>query len=90
VPKGVVIVLNVFAESKELANVAEQLAKLPEIVDLYEVTGEYDLVAILTVGSISEFRDILKNKILQIKGLRSTVSSVIIHFHKKDGKIISE
>ena len=45
--------------------------------ELYEVTGEYDIVALVSAASIEEFRDFLKYKILKIKGVRSTVTSVV-------------
>jgi DNA-binding Lrp family transcriptional regulator len=90
VPAGVVVLLNVFVESQELENVSHALEKLPQVTDLYEVTGEYDLVALISAESITAWRELLKNKILKIKGVRSTVSSVIIHTHKKQGKSVAE
>jgi len=89
-PQGIVVLLNVFVESQELERVTQALAKLPEVTDLYEVTGEYDLVALIRTGSITDFRELLKNRILRIKGIRSTVSAVIIHSHKREGKPVSE
>ncbi len=85
-PRGIVVLLNVFVESQELENVTQALEKLPEVTDLYEVTGEYDLVALIRTDSITTFRSLLKDKILRIKGIRSTVSAVIIHTHKREGK----
>jgi DNA-binding Lrp family transcriptional regulator len=87
---GVVVLLNVFVESQELENVSHALEKLPQVTDLYEVTGEYDLVALISAESIMAWRELLKDKILKIKGIRSTVSAVIIHTHKKQGKSVAE
>jgi DNA-binding Lrp family transcriptional regulator len=89
-PAGVVVLLNVFVESQELENVSHALEKLPQVTDLYEVTGEYDLVALISAESITAWRELLKDKILKIKGVRSTVSAVIIHTHKKQGKPVAE
>jgi DNA-binding Lrp family transcriptional regulator len=89
-PAGVVVLLNVFIESQELENVSHALEKLPQVTDLYEVTGEYDLVALISAESIMAWRELLKDKILKIKGIRSTVSAVIIHTHKKQGKLVAE
>lgn len=88
-PFGIVILLNVFVESHELEAVTKALEKIHEVTDLYEITGEYDLVALMRTESINSFRDLLKNRILKIKGIRSTVSTVIIHTHKKDGKAVA-
>lgn len=89
-PKGVLVLLNVFVESRELERVTESLAKLPEVTDVYEVTGEYDLVAFIKTDTIAQFRQVLKDKVLKVKGVRSTVSSVVLHTHKKNGKHTSE
>jgi len=89
-PKNVKAFLNIFVESKELDRVTEALMKLPEVTDVYEVTGEYDLVTLVTTDTISSFREFLKNKVLKIDGLRSTVTAVVIYTHKREGKLISE
>lgn len=89
-PRNVKAFVNIFVESKELDRVTEALVKLPEVTDIYEVTGEYDLVALVTTETISSFRDFLKNKILKIDGIRSTVTAMVIYTHKREGKLISE
>lgn len=89
-PQGIVVLLNVFVESNELERVTQALERMPEVTDLYEVTGEYDLIALIRTDSITTFRAILKDKILKIKGIRSTVSAVIIHTHKREGKQIAD
>jgi DNA-binding Lrp family transcriptional regulator len=89
-PEGIIVLLNVFVESQELESVTRALEKLPQVTDLYEVTGEYDLVALLKTDSINGFRELLKNRILRIKGIRSSVSAVIIHTHKKEGKSVAD
>ena len=89
-PKNVLVVLHTFVESRELERVTTALAKLPEVVDVYEVTGEYDIVAMVSSDTISDFREFLKNKVLKIPGIRSTVTSMVLYIHKKDGKLIGE
>jgi DNA-binding Lrp family transcriptional regulator len=49
---------------------------------LYEVTGEFDVVTLVLADDIEEFRDVLKNKIMKIKGVKSTVSSIVLKTHK--------
>jgi DNA-binding Lrp family transcriptional regulator len=74
--------VDIFVESPEMDNVVNALAKLPNIEELYEVTGEFDVVTLVATADIEEFRDILKNKILKIKGVKSTVSSIVLHSYK--------
>jgi DNA-binding Lrp family transcriptional regulator len=88
-PAGVVVILNIFVQSKELERVTKKLLALPEVKDLYEVTGEYDIVCTLETKDIAAFREFIKEKILAIEGIRSTVSAVILYIHKKDGKPVA-
>jgi DNA-binding Lrp family transcriptional regulator len=89
VPRGVLVILNVVVQAQKLEKVTAALERLPEVADLYEVTGEYDLVAVLQTDSIVEFRR-LTHKIQRIEGIRGTNSMVIIHTLKKDGKSVAE
>jgi DNA-binding Lrp family transcriptional regulator len=89
VPRGVMVILNVVVQAQQLEKVTSALERLPEVVDLHEVTGEYDLVAVLQTDSIVEFRR-LTHKIQRIEGIRGTNSMVIIHTLKKDGKSVAE
>ena len=89
-PNEVRVILNLFVESKDLELVTDNLVKLSEVTDVYEVTGEYDIVCLLTTESILAFREVLKNKILKIPGVKSTVSSIVLYTHKRDRKPVSE
>jgi len=74
--------VNIFVESPEMDNVLEALGKLGNLEELYEVTGEFDIVTLVSATDIEEFRDILKNRIMKIKGIKSTVSSIVLKAHK--------
>jgi DNA-binding Lrp family transcriptional regulator len=62
--------------------VVSALKELPDLEEMYEVTGEFDIVCLVSTSGIEEFRDILKNRIMKIKGVKSTVTSVVLHAHK--------
>jgi DNA-binding Lrp family transcriptional regulator len=74
--------VDIFVESPEMDNVLESLRKLENLEELYEVTGEFDLVTLVSASDIEEFRDVLKNRIMKIKGIKSTVSSIVLKAHK--------
>jgi DNA-binding Lrp family transcriptional regulator len=63
-------------------DVVKALKEVPNLEEMYEVTGEFDVVTLVSAADIDEFRDILKNKILKIRGIKSTVTSVVLHAHK--------
>jgi len=61
--------------------VVAALQKISNIDEIFHVTGEFDLVTLVSAENIEQFRDILKNKIMKVNGIRSTVSSVVLHHH---------
>ncbi len=76
------VFVNIFVDSPMMDSVVKSLYELNEVVGLYEVTGEFDIITIIKCKDIEEFRHILKDKILKIPGVKSTVSSVVLHAHK--------
>jgi hypothetical protein len=69
--------VNVFVESSEMDNVVTALDELESLEELYEVTGEFDIVSLVSATDIEEFRDVLKNKIMKIKGVKSTITNIM-------------
>ena len=74
--------IDIFVESPEMDNVVAALSKLENLEELFEVTGEFDIVTLFSASDIEEFRDILKNRVMKIKGVKSTVSSIVLKTHK--------
>jgi DNA-binding Lrp family transcriptional regulator len=74
--------VDIFVESQEMDSVLAALIQLENLQELYEVTGEFDIVTLVSAADIEEFRDILKNRIMKIKGVKSTVSSIVLKAHK--------
>jgi DNA-binding Lrp family transcriptional regulator len=74
--------VDIFVESPHMDEVVQALAMLDNIEELYEVTGEFDIVTLVLADDIEEFRDVLKNKIMKIRGVKSTVSSIVLKTHK--------
>ena len=83
--------VDIFVESPTLDDVVKALNQLPNVEEIYEVTGEFDIVTLVSAADIEEFRDFLKNKLLKIKGIRSTVTSIVLNAHKghRNGHSIS-
>jgi DNA-binding Lrp family transcriptional regulator len=74
--------VNIFVESPTLDDVVQALSQLSNVEELYEVTGEFDVVTLVSAADIEEFRDFVKNKLLKIKGIRSTVTSIVLNAPK--------
>ena len=74
--------VDIFVESSEVDSVLSSLAKLEYLQRLYEITGEFDIMTMVSASDMEQFRDILKNKIMKVKGVKSTVSSIVLKAHK--------
>ena len=70
--------VNIFVEAPLLDDVVEALSQIDAVEELYEVTGEYDLVTLVCASDIEELSDVLKNKIMKIKGVKSTITSIAL------------
>ncbi len=49
--------------------VAEELAAMPGISEVFSVAGRYDLVAILRIPDNEALADLVTNKMLQVSGI---------------------
>jgi len=74
--------VDIFVESPLLDDVVKALSEIPNVEELYEVTGEFDIVSLVSAADIEEFRDFLKNKLLKIRGIKSTVTSIVLNTAK--------
>jgi DNA-binding Lrp family transcriptional regulator len=70
--------VQIFAEASGLDGVEKALTKLDNLEGLFEVTGEFDIVALISAADNVEFGEILKNKIRSIEGVKGTVTSVVL------------
>jgi len=70
--------VNIFAEAPVIDDVIQALAKIDAVEELYEVTGEFDIVTLVSAASIEELRDVLKNRIMKIEGVKSTITSIVL------------
>jgi len=74
--------VNIFVEASLIDDVVKALSKIDTVEELYEVTGEFDIVTLVSASDIEAFRDVLKNKIMKIKGMKSTVTSIVLSARK--------
>jgi DNA-binding Lrp family transcriptional regulator len=73
--------VNLFVDPTEKAHVLDALSKLKNIEEVYEVKGEFDIVSIVSASCLEEFRNVLQQKIMKIKGVKSTITSVVLKTH---------
>jgi DNA-binding Lrp family transcriptional regulator len=72
-----IAIVRIFAESAYMESVVKALSRLDSIGEYFEVTGESDIVAFVSADDNEDLRKILKTKIMSIKGVKGTLSSVV-------------
>jgi len=73
-------------------HVVEELKKVSSVERIYEVTGEFDVVCVVSAADVPEFRQILVNEILKIRGVKSTVTDIVLGLYERqrsDGPVAS-
>jgi len=65
-----IILINV--ERHQVNSIAEQLADMREISEVYSVSGQYDLIAIVRVDSTDALAELVTNHLLKIDGIEKT------------------
>jgi DNA-binding Lrp family transcriptional regulator len=81
--------VNLFVDPSQKAQVIDALEKVENIEEIYDVKGEFDIVSIVSASSVEEFRNVLQEKINKIKGVKSTITSVILKAHKRPKSALS-
>lgn len=83
-------IMHIFVEPGRLEEVGEQLAKAPEVTDVYEVTGEYDIIAIAMTNDLHQLRSFISERLMKMQGVKAVTTSVVLHVYKRNGKIVFE
>lgn len=81
-PDRVLAFVDLFVDSTRIDKVVSSLSEIQNAIQIYEVTGEFDIVVLVNVATIEEFRDLLKNRIMKIEGIKSTVTSIVLKSHR--------
>lgn len=63
--------------------VAEKLLEIQEVAEVYSVTGEYDLVAIVRVKQYEQMADVVPQQIQQIPGLGRTQTLMAFQYFSR-------
>ncbi|GAB5602642.1 Lrp/AsnC ligand binding domain-containing protein [Thermus sp. FJN-A] len=60
------------ARGDRIAALGEAIAELPQVAEVYSVTGPFDLVALLRLKDIEELDDAVTQGILALEGVERT------------------
>ncbi len=66
-----------------LEKFGETLASIPEVVEAYLVSGEYDYLLRIAVRDTKDYERLLREKLYKIKGIRHSKSNFVLRTLKK-------
>ncbi|MEO7809824.1 MAG: Lrp/AsnC family transcriptional regulator [Ramlibacter sp.] len=66
-----------------LEKFGETLAAIPEVVEAYLVSGEYDYLLRVAVKDTRDYERLLRDRLYKIKGIRHSKSSFVLRTLKK-------
>ena len=70
-------------ERRALATAGERLAAIDGVSEVYSVTGEFDLIAMVRAKQHEDLADIVTRKIAQVDGVQRTVTHVAFKVYSK-------
>lgn len=75
---NVLLEVAIEVDGRPASEVAEELAKLPQVFAAHLVTGRYDIDILVALHDFDELSDLLLNKLAKISGIRSLVPAIAI------------
>ncbi|KUL37798.1 AsnC family transcriptional regulator [Streptomyces sp. NRRL F-4489] len=60
----------------QIPEIAEQIAALAGVSEVYSVTGAYDLIAMVRVANHDELADVIPGRISKVPGVASTETHI--------------
>jgi DNA-binding Lrp family transcriptional regulator len=66
-----------------IPEVAEQFAEIPEVSEVYSVTGEFDLVAMVRVRSHDQLADVIPGRLNKVPGVNHTETHIAFRAYSR-------
>ena len=79
----VTAIVLVRAEIQRIPEVAEMIAQIPEVSEVYSVTGEFDLVAMVRVRSHEELADVIPGGLNKVPGVSHTETHIAFRTYSR-------
>ena len=90
---GLTAVIGIKASGKEIVRIEREIAKNPRVMQVYDVTGEYDIIAVAKFRDRADMNRFVK-WLLSMEGVEKTNTSVVMDIAKEsfmiDLKALSE
>ena len=79
----VTAIVLVRAEIQRIGEVAEAMAQVPGVSEVYSVTGEFDLVALVRVRAHEELADVIPGTLNRVAGVSHTETHIAFRTYSR-------
>ena len=79
----VTALVNILCDVDRIPEVAQTLADLDGVSEVYSVTGEIDLVAIVRVRTHDELAEVIPGRINKVEGVQSTETHIAFRTYSR-------
>ena len=79
----VTAIVLVRADVARIPETAEAIAQIPQVSEVYSVTGEFDLVAIVRVRTHDALADVVTREIVKVEGIVRTETLVAFRAYSR-------
>ena len=76
-------IVNVRCEVDRIPEIAETIARLPGVTEVYSVTGDFDLVAMVRVREHDELADAIAGRLNKVPGVLSTDTHIAFRTYSR-------
>jgi DNA-binding Lrp family transcriptional regulator len=71
------------AEIQQIPEVAQVIAEIPAVSEVYSVTGDFDLVAIVRVRAHDELADVIPGGLNRVPGVTATQTHIAFRTYSR-------
>jgi DNA-binding Lrp family transcriptional regulator len=71
------------AEVDRISEVAAAIAEIPGVSEVYSVTGDVDLIAMVRVSQHEEFADVIADQLNKVKGVMLTQTHIAFRTYSR-------
>lgn len=79
----VTAIVLVKAEVQRIPEIAAELAQIPAVSEVYSVTGEFDLVAMVRVRAHDELADVIPGGVNKVAGVTHTETHIAFRTYSR-------
>ncbi len=89
--KGIMVICNISLrdhDKKAAQGFIESVKNFPEVLECYNISGEFDFMLKIIAESMESYHDFFVNKLSEVKGIGQTKSSFVMDVIKDTHEII--